>query len=81
VDLNGVLNQANALHTQQSFFSTAQGGGADFLLTVKTNKRNLYRQITNQLLGRRRIPVAALDQELSHGRDITGTLRANKFPS
>ncbi len=49
LDLEGVLIQADALHTQRRF-SQLKEQGADFLLTVKANQKTLYRQIANQLL-------------------------------
>jgi len=54
--------------------------GADFLLTVKSNQKTLYRQIADQLLGKRKIPFLANDHEVSHGRDITWSLRAKEAP-
>jgi predicted transposase YbfD/YdcC len=53
---------------------------ADFLLTVKANQRTLHRQIQRQFEGKRQIPFLAEDQEISHGRDITWTLRAKEAP-
>jgi predicted transposase YbfD/YdcC len=47
---------------------------------VKANQRSLYRQITDQFVGRRKIPFMATDHEVSHGRDITWTLRAKEAP-
>ena len=66
--------------TRSSRFSTAQGAGGDFLLTVKANQRTLHRQIVSQMVGRRKIPVAAMDREVGHGRDITWLLRAKEAP-
>ena len=43
---------------------------------MKGNQRTLYRQIASQFQGKRTIPFVARDQEISHGRDITWTLRA-----
>jgi hypothetical protein len=54
--------------------------GADFLLTVKANQKTLYRQIADQLLGKRHIPLMATDHEIGHGRDILWTLRAKEAP-
>jgi predicted transposase YbfD/YdcC len=54
--------------------------GANFLLTVKANQRSLYRQITDQLVGKRKIPFMATDHEVGHGRDITSDLRAKEAP-
>ena len=47
---------------------------------MKANQRSLYRQITDQFVGRRKIPFMATDHEVSHGRDITWTLRAKEAP-
>jgi predicted transposase YbfD/YdcC len=40
----------------------------------------LHRQIRSQFQGKRKIPFVATDQEVSHGRDITRTLRAKQAP-
>jgi predicted transposase YbfD/YdcC len=47
---------------------------------VKANQRILHRQIASQFQGKRTIPFVATDQEISHGRDITWTLRAKEAP-
>jgi len=47
-------------------------------LTVKANQKTLDRQIRSQLQGNRKIPLMAMDHEISHGRDITWTLRAKE---
>jgi len=49
-------------------------------LTFKANHQTLYRQIRSQFQGKRKIPFVATDQEISHGRDITWTLRAKQAP-
>ena len=61
-------------------FSAAPGAGADFLLTVKANQKTLHRQIRSQFEGKRQIPFVATDHEISHGRDISWTLRAKQAP-
>ena len=66
--------------TRSKRFSTAQGAGADFLLTVKANQKTLYRQIASQLAGKRKIPFITSDHEVSHGRDITWNLSAKEAP-
>ena len=68
LDLEGVLIQADALHTTRPFFSGAWSK-ADVLLTVKSNQRTLYRQIGCQFQGKRHIPYIATDQEEKHDRD------------
>ena len=40
----------------------------------------MHRQIRSQFQGKRRIPFIATDHEISHGRDITWTLRARQAP-
>ena len=47
---------------------------------MKANQRSLYRQIANQLLGKRHIPFRATDHEVGHGRDIAWDLRAKEAP-
>jgi hypothetical protein len=47
---------------------------------VKANQKILHRQIRNQFQGKRHIPFVAMDQEKSHGRDITWKLRARQAP-
>ena len=47
---------------------------------MKANQRILHRQIASQFQGKRTIPFVATDQEISHGRDITWTLRAKEAP-
>ena len=47
---------------------------------MKANQKTLHRQIRSQFQGKRRIPFLATDHELSHGRDITWTLRAKEAP-
>jgi len=47
---------------------------------VKANQRTLYRQFASQCQGKRTIPFVATDHEVSHGRDITWTLRAKEAP-
>ena len=40
----------------------------------------MYRQIQSQFQGKRHIPFLATDHEISHGRDISWTLRAKQAP-
>ena len=47
---------------------------------MKANQKTLHRQIHSQFQGKRRIPFVATDHEISHGRDITWTLRAKEAP-
>lgn len=47
---------------------------------MKANQKTLYRQIRSQFQGKRRIPFVATDHEISHGRDITWSLRAKEAP-
>jgi predicted transposase YbfD/YdcC len=47
---------------------------------VKANQKTLYRQIADQLLGKRHIPFMATDHEIGHGRDIAWNLRAKEAP-
>jgi predicted transposase YbfD/YdcC len=49
-------------------------------LTAKRNQATLHRQIRSQFQGKRHIPFTATDHEVSHGRDITWTLRAKEAP-
>ncbi|QPN70517.1 hypothetical protein [Synechococcus sp. CBW1108] len=62
--------------TPSDRFQLLQEQGANFLLTVKANQKTPHRQIRRQFQGKRQIPFVASDQEISHGRDITWTLRA-----
>jgi predicted transposase YbfD/YdcC len=48
---------------------------------VKGNQKTLHRQIRSQFQGKRKIPFVATDQESSHGRAITWTLRAKQAPT
>jgi hypothetical protein len=47
---------------------------------VKANQKTLHRQIRSQFQGKRHIPFVATEHEISHGRDITWTLRAKEAP-
>jgi predicted transposase YbfD/YdcC len=47
---------------------------------VKANQKTLHRQIRSQFQGKRKIPFVATEHEISHGRDITWTLRAKEAP-
>lgn len=47
---------------------------------MKANQKTLHRQILCQFQGKRHIPFVATDHEISHGRDITWTLRAKEAP-
>ena len=47
---------------------------------MKANQKTLYRQIADQLLGKRKIPFMATDHEIGHGRDIRWTLSAKDAP-
>jgi hypothetical protein len=47
LELQGLLIQGDALHTQ-NLFSPAPGAGAEFPLTVKGNQKTLHRQICSQ---------------------------------
>ena len=47
---------------------------------MKANQKTLHRQIRSQFQGTRKIPFVATDHEVSHGRDITWTLRAKQAP-
>ena len=49
-------------------------------MTVKANQKTLHRQIASQFKGKRMIPFVATDQEISHGRNTTWTLRAKEAP-
>ena len=40
----------------------------------------MHRQIRSQFQGNRKIPFVAKDHEVSHGRNITWTLRAKSAP-
>jgi hypothetical protein len=66
--------------THGARFQLLQEQGADFLLTVKANQKTLHRQILRQFQGKRHIPFVASNHEISHGRDITWTLRAKEAP-
>ena len=48
---------------------------------MKANQQTLVRHICSQFQGKRAIPFVATDQEFSHGRDITWTLRAKEAPA
>ncbi len=80
LDLEGVLIQADALHTTRPFFSGAWSRGADVLLTVTSNQKTLQRQIQSQFQGNRHIPFTATAQEEKHGRDTIWELRAKEAP-
>jgi predicted transposase YbfD/YdcC len=47
---------------------------------VKANQKSLHRRILSQYQGQRHIPFVAMDHKISHGRDITWTLRAKEAP-
>ena len=47
---------------------------------MKGNQRTLHRQIASQFQEKRSIPFVGTDHEVSHGRDITWSLRAKKAP-
>ncbi len=47
---------------------------------MKANQKTLHRQIRSQFQGKRKISLVATDHEISHGRDITWTLRAKQAP-
>ena len=47
---------------------------------MKANQKTLHRQIRSQFQGKRHIPFVATEHEISHGRDITWTLRAKEAP-
>jgi hypothetical protein len=47
---------------------------------VKANQETLHRQIRSQFQGMRKIPLVATDHEISHGGNITWTLRAKNAP-
>jgi len=47
---------------------------------VKANQRTLHRQIGEQFLYSRKIPLTAMVSERSHGRDTTWILRAKQAP-
>ena len=47
---------------------------------MKGNQKTLHRQIRSQFQGKRKIPFVATDHEISHGRDITWTLREKEAP-
>ena len=47
---------------------------------MKANQKTLHRQIRSQFQGKRQIPFVATDHEVSHGRDISWTLRAKQAP-
>ena len=49
-------------------------------MTVKGKQQNLVRQIVLQFQRKRHIPFTATDYEISHGRDITWTMRAKQTP-
>ncbi|APD47288.1 MULTISPECIES: ISAs1 family transposase [Synechococcaceae] len=47
---------------------------------MKANQRTLHRQIGEQFLYSRKIPLTAMVSERSHGRDTTWILRAKQAP-
>jgi hypothetical protein len=50
--------------TSSKCFSAAHRAGTDFLLGVQANHKTLYRQIADQLLGKRMIHFMATDHEI-----------------
>jgi hypothetical protein len=50
------------------------------LLTVKSNQKILYPQISCQFQGKRHIPFTATDHEKRHWRDTSWELRAKESP-
>jgi predicted transposase YbfD/YdcC len=50
------------------------------LLSVKSNQKNLYRQIRSQFQGKRHIPFTATDHNDKHGRHTIWELRAKEAP-
>ena len=80
LNLEGILTQADALHTQKTFFDSCRSRGADFLLTVKANQKTLNRHVRSQFQGKRQILFVVTHHEVNHGRDISWTLRAKQAP-
>ena len=80
LDLNGVLIQADALHTPPVVFRRSLAQRADVLLTVKSQQNPLHRQIGCQFEGKRKIPVTPMDHEKRYGRDTVLELRGREAP-
>jgi hypothetical protein len=80
LNLDGVLIQAKALHTNPGVFRWCLAQGADVLLTVKSNQKTLYRQLGCQFEGKRQIPFTATDHEKRRRRDTVWQLQAKEAP-
>jgi len=80
LDLEGVLIQAHALHTQRLVFGSSRSRVADFLWSVKANQKALPRQILSQCQGKRKIPFVATEHDDDHARNITWSLQAKAAP-
>ncbi len=50
------------------------------LIQGVANQSTLCRQIGDQLLGRRKIPLLATDHQIAHGRDIIWSFRKKEAP-
>jgi hypothetical protein len=78
-DLTGMLVQADALHANRPFSSTARRG-ADFLFAVKHCRRRGFQVICDRLTYGRKAPYEWSHRERRRGRDLRWRLRGMPAP-
>jgi hypothetical protein len=66
--------------TPSNRYSAAQGAGGRLPPDCQSQPKDPYRQIADQLLGKRKILFNATDHEVTHGRDIAWSLRPKEAP-
>jgi len=78
VDLNGKLVTAGALHTVKATAEFIRGGGGEFVLPVKENRKALFDAL--DALPWHEVPVAHSATDRGHGRITTRTIQALPAP-
>ncbi len=79
LDLEGVLIQADALHTQQAFFGSS-GAGGRLSADGQVQPEEALPPDRRSAAWKAQDPFMATDHEVGHGRDITWALRAKEAP-
>jgi predicted transposase YbfD/YdcC len=78
IDLNGKLVTAGALHTVKATAELIRGGGGEFVLPVKENRKALFDAL--DALPWHEVPVAHSATDRGHGRITTRTIQVLPAP-
>jgi predicted transposase YbfD/YdcC len=78
IDLNGKLVTADALHAVKATAEFIRGGGGEFVLPVKENRKTLFDAL--DALPWHQVPIAHSATDRGHGRITTRTIQVMPAP-